>query len=235
MRAATLAPRITELRTCSRARAPIRHMPVTSIASSKPDSSQSAVVGERDVHAEKSIKLVQVEYTDPLGKRRTWDAVRRTTTKRDSEADAVCVFATLKRAGAEDEVLLVRQFRPACGTETIELPAGLIDDGESAETSALRELKEECGYVGVVRGKTPAVVLSPGLSDESVVMVEVDVDADAEENKNVSQALEGSEFITVIRCPKSELLSALDAFSASGVRVFAGLYTVAWALARENL
>ena len=96
-------------------------------------------------------------------------------------------------------------------------------------------MKEECGYVGVVRGKTPAVVLSPGLSDESVVMVEVDVDADAEENKNVSQALEGSEFITVIRCPKSELLSALDAFSTSGVRVFAGLYTVAWALARENL
>lgn len=209
-------------------------MPVRS-ASNKPDSSRSRVVDERDVHAAKWIKLVSIDYVDPNGTKRGWDAVRRTTTARNSEADAVCVFATLRGSGGEDEVLLVRQFRPACGTETIELPAGLIDQGESAETSALRELREECGYVGVVTGKTPAVVLSPGLSNESVVMVSVDVDLDAEENRNVEQQLEGSEFITVIRCPKKELLRTLDEFTASGLRVFAGLYTLAWALEQAHV
>lgn len=32
----------------------------------------------------------------------------------------------------------------------IEVPAGLVDAGEGAEQSAVRELKEETGYVGEV-------------------------------------------------------------------------------------
>lgn len=37
----------------------------------------------------------------------------------------------------------------------IEVPAGLIDEGETAEEAALRELKEETGYVGVLSESTP--------------------------------------------------------------------------------
>ena len=29
------------------------------------------------------------------------------------------------------------------------MPAGLVDEGESAEESAVRELREETGYIGV--------------------------------------------------------------------------------------
>jgi 8-oxo-dGTP pyrophosphatase MutT (NUDIX family) len=41
---------------------------------------------------------------------------------------------------------IVRQFRPAVGDFTWELPAGTIDAGETAEESCRRELLEETGF-----------------------------------------------------------------------------------------
>jgi ADP-ribose pyrophosphatase len=50
---------------------------------------------------------------------------------------------------SQDEVktILITQFRPPVSTYTVELPAGLIDENETAEEAAIRELKEETGYV----------------------------------------------------------------------------------------
>jgi ADP-ribose pyrophosphatase len=46
-----------------------------------------------------------------------------------------------------DDVLLVKQFRPAVRQTLTEIPAGLLDvDGEDALTCAARELFEETGY-----------------------------------------------------------------------------------------
>lgn len=45
-----------------------------------------------------------------------------------------------------EQVLLVRQYRPAVGEWTEELPAGMIDTDETAEDAATRELQEETGY-----------------------------------------------------------------------------------------
>ena len=39
----------------------------------------------------------------------------------------------------------------------IEVPAGLVDEGESAAESAVRELREETGYVGVVAECSPVM------------------------------------------------------------------------------
>lgn len=47
----------------------------------------------------------------------------------------------------EDGVfVLVRQYRPIVERWTIEFPGGLRDPGETAATTAARELKEETGY-----------------------------------------------------------------------------------------
>lgn len=46
------------------------------------------------------------------------------------------------------EIVLQKQFRPPANQIMIEVPAGLVDEGETAEQSAVRELKEETGYVG---------------------------------------------------------------------------------------
>ena len=42
-------------------------------------------------------------------------------------------------------LLLVRQHRPVVGRDTVELPCGQVDAGETAEAAARRELLEETG------------------------------------------------------------------------------------------
>jgi ADP-ribose pyrophosphatase len=44
------------------------------------------------------------------------------------------------------EILLVRQLRPAVDQVLLELPAGILDPGEDPITCARRELEEETGY-----------------------------------------------------------------------------------------
>ncbi len=56
------------------------------------------------------------------------------------EAAAVLAFPD------PQHILMVRQWRYALGKETLEIPAGKADPGESLETCAVRELQEETGY-----------------------------------------------------------------------------------------
>ncbi len=47
---------------------------------------------------------------------------------------------------ARGELVLVRQFRPVVEAVCLELPAGHVDEGETPEAAARRELLEETGY-----------------------------------------------------------------------------------------
>ncbi|WP_341877519.1 NUDIX hydrolase [Defluviitalea saccharophila] len=46
----------------------------------------------------------------------------------------------------EGNILLVRQYRHPAGKELLEIPAGLLEDGEDPLECAKRELEEETGY-----------------------------------------------------------------------------------------
>lgn len=66
----------------------------------------------------------------------------------------------------DGEVVLIRQYRYTTGETLIELPAGLIDAGEEAETAARRELHEETGYAAGELRFLGAAYVSPGYSQE---------------------------------------------------------------------
>ena len=101
-----------------------------------------------------AISLFRTTFTDAKGKTRVWESAERRTRSADSDTDGVGIIAIFEKVeGAE--ILLQKQYRPPVGKVCIEVPAGLLDPGESVERCALRELKEETGYVGeVVPGPT---------------------------------------------------------------------------------
>jgi 8-oxo-dGTP pyrophosphatase MutT (NUDIX family) len=47
----------------------------------------------------------------------------------------------------DERIVLVKQYRHAFGTTTLELPGGILEKGEQPMESAIREMQEETGYV----------------------------------------------------------------------------------------
>jgi ADP-ribose pyrophosphatase len=97
---------------------------------------------------------VDVEEWPEIG---PWEIVRR--------HDATAVLPVTP----DDQVVLVRQFRPAVRQMLAEVPAGILDvEGEDALTAAARELFEETGFrhsaIEFLGGVYPTV----GSSDEYV-------------------------------------------------------------------
>lgn len=136
---------------------------------------------------------------------RKWDIAERTTRPVESAADAVVMLARLRLADNVTRIVLVKQFRPPMNAVSVELPAGLLEPGESPEQAALRELREETGFTGTVRCVHPPASLTPGMSNELVILVEVDV-----EGVGGKQQLDASENIEVISVPLHRLDEALQ-------------------------
>ena len=95
---------------------------------------------------------------------------------------------------ADDNVLLVRQYRYPVGLELLEIPAGVIEAGESPDTgespdnTAQRELREETGYASRNLRPLGGIYSSPGFCDEMLYiylardLVESDLPGDEDED-----------------------------------------------------
>jgi ADP-ribose pyrophosphatase len=65
-----------------------------------------------------------------------------------------------------DDVVLVSQTRPGAARRVLELPAGTIEDGESAAEAARRELAEECGLTASAWEQVGGFWVVPAYSTE---------------------------------------------------------------------
>jgi ADP-ribose pyrophosphatase len=98
--------------------------------------------------------------------------VRRTYSKSDTEEifkrdvvifpQAVAVLPFLDNS----RIILLVQFRASFNDYVIEVPAGVVDPGESPEDAAKRELIEETGYSARFLEKLGSYTPTPGYSSE---------------------------------------------------------------------
>lgn len=80
------------------------------------------------------------------------------------------VIMPVDDTGPEPQVLLVRQYRHPAGRSLWELPAGRIDEGESAVSGAKRELIEETGFTAKHWKRILFFWASPGFLAETMAV-----------------------------------------------------------------
>lgn len=69
---------------------------------------------------------------------------------------------------ADQNVLLVRQYRIAADQIMLEIPAGTLNPGEDPQVCAIRELQEETGYLPENIEKIGGIYVAPGYTTEFI-------------------------------------------------------------------
>ncbi|KAK0228255.1 NUDIX hydrolase domain-like protein [Armillaria fumosa] len=144
----------------------------------------------------KWITLKKLIYQDATGKDRLWECAERKTRK-STGIDAVAIFALIrsKTNAFPLSTVVIEQYRPPVDAHIIELPAGLIDEGETPESAAIRELEEETGYkADKVLESSPVVVCDPGMTNANMKLVVLNVTLD-DAMEHPEANLEAGEFI----------------------------------------
>jgi len=131
---------------------------------------------------------------------------------------------TMVAIDTDGQIQLVRQYRHSAGRRLLELPAGTLNDGESPEACARRELREEVGLAPGSLTRLAEFFLAPGYSTERMWIYL------ARDLRPEKLAGDEDEHIEVERMPLLGCIAAIHSGEIEDAKTIAGLY-----LAQEYL
>ncbi len=140
---------------------------------------------------------------------------RETTREIVEHADCVAIVAV----DADNNILLVNQFRKAVEKELLEIPAGGIDPGEDAEMAVRREMREETGYLPKKLERLGGFYSAPGYCTEYLYLY---LASDLVPSRLFAEDTEG---IEVVRVAKSQIPGLISSGKICDAKSVAGLLT----------
>jgi len=154
-----------------------------------------------------NIELVRIKM--PNGKIKNYDLV--------NHAPAVTIIPLDKY----DNLYFVRQYRLGALSELIEFPAGVIEDNESPESSANRELREEIGLAAKKLINVGQFYLAPGYSTELMYVFL------ARDLYEAPLKPDPDEFIKIIKIHKSDINHYVSSGNLIDAKSLSALYLAA--------
>jgi ADP-ribose pyrophosphatase len=165
------------------------------------------IKGSKKLTAEKWLNLFEVRYITRTGNDRSWQIASRQNepkclTGNYHQPDAVVIVPIHT---VRDKMVIIREYRVTLDGFEYGFPAGLVDEGESVEQAARRELMEETGLaVSRFLKVSPPIYSSAGMTDESVAMVYVECEGEPSNSANTE-----SELIEILFISPREALDLL--------------------------
>ena len=158
-------------------------------------------------------KLLTVEVDQVIEPGATEPARREVVRHRGAAAVIPCLPG--------GKIVLVRQYRYAPDAYLWEVPAGVIEKGESPEACATRELVEETGCRPGTLSLLARLHSSPGFSDEVVHLYRADRIIHGDADPEPSEKLEVREFVIF------DALNMIDAGAITDSKTIAAIMLVA--------
>lgn len=119
---------------------------------------------------------------------------------------------------SQDKILFVRQFRMGAKDFLLELPAGVVDNGESFIDCAKRELQEETGYFANQVEKLSSFYSTPGFCNELLHLYL------AKDLYYCPRKAEDTEKISLIEMTLHEALENIDKNFIVDAKTICGIY-----------
>jgi len=126
-----------------------------------------------------------------------------------------CIAAVV--ADNSGNVIMVRQFRVPTGKDLLEIPAGVMEDGESPDECVRRELQEEIGYLPRELVRLGGFYAAPGYCTEFIHLF---LATDLVESSMVA---EDTDEIEVVRVPATKIAAMIDNGEICDAKSVAGL------------
>ncbi|MDP3046351.1 MAG: NUDIX hydrolase [Chloroflexota bacterium] len=127
---------------------------------------------------------------------------------------------------AEENVLLVRQFRKPAESDLLEVPAGSVDPGEDPEAAARRELQEETGVLPGNLEHLATFFTAPGFSTELMHLYL------ATDLTPARLPADDDESIVLVRVPVGEIAELVSSGGVADAKTLVGLLLLLGRLGR---